>query len=197
MPPLNNEKELIQQLAEGSEVAFEKLFNAYRNRLYAYVLKLSGSTETASDTVHKVFLQVWQRREKFKEIENFGSYLYRMAQNDVFQAFRQRAKERLMLAELRKDQVSIASFEGEDRIAHQEVLNFIREVVDQLTPQQKQVFLLSREQGMKLSEIAGQLQISERTVKNHISSALRTLREELHGRFGELATAIIILYQLH
>lgn len=194
--PPYNEQELLRQLAEGSEDAFRVLFHAYRHKLYAYILKLSGSAETASDTVNEIFLRIWQRREQAEQIGSLGSYLFRMAHNEAYQIFRRRAKETLILAELQKEKGMQAGFEGEDRVTHREVLAFIRGAVNKLTPQQKQVFLLSREQGMRLAEIAERLQISERTVKNHMTSAMKFLREEMRGQYGDLATILLLLYPL-
>jgi RNA polymerase sigma-70 factor (ECF subfamily) len=187
---------LLQQLSVGSEEAFRTLFKAYRDKLYTYILKLSGSVETAEDIVHDVFLKLWVRRERLTEIENLNNYLYRMAHNQALTVFRRMAKETLILAEIQKGQGLETGFEGEDQITHREVLAFIRQAVDQLTPQQKQVFLMSREQGLKLGEIARRLDISERTVKNHISKALRFLREEIGGSFGANAIILYVIFNL-
>jgi RNA polymerase sigma-70 factor (family 1) len=191
-----NEKELLQQLAEGSEAAFRTLFNAYRNKLYTYIFNISRSGETAEDTVHDIFLKLWVQRERLPEISNLNAYLYRMAHNHAFTVFRRMAKETLVLAELQNEQSPVTSFEGEDRIVWQEVRKTIRKAVNKLTPQQRLVFLMSRQQGLKHEEIAQKLNISPNTVKNHIVEALRFLRDEIDYSYTSNAMVIYVLYNL-
>lgn len=192
--PLYNERELIQQLAAGDEAAFHHIFNAYRDKLYTYIIKLSGSAEMAEDTVHDVFLKIWVNREKLPEIENLNAYLYSMTRNHALTNFRRMAKETLILAEIAKEHGVETGMEAEDRMTYREVADFIRQSVNKLTPQQKLVFLMSRQQHLKLAEIANQLGITERTAKNHISEALRFLRQEIGRKYGPDA---IILYVIH
>lgn len=194
--PVYNEPELLRQLAEGSEQAFRALFLAYKDKLYTYVLKLSGSPETAEDTVHEVFLKLWTKRAEIPQIDNLNAYLYGIARNQSINIFRRMAKETLILSEIGRDQGMDTGFEGEDRITHAEVLASIRVAVDQLTPQQRHVFIMSRQQGLRIAEIARELGIAERTVKNHLHEALRFLREEMGRQYGPNAIIIYALYQL-
>lgn len=191
---LYDEPRLLQQLAEGSEEAFRELFLAYRDKLYTYIYKISGSAEAAEDTVHDVFITLWEKRANLPQINNLNAYLYRIARNRSINLFRRMAKETLILAEIGRDQGLPTGLEGEDRITHAEVLASIREAVDKLTPQQRQVFLLSRQKGLKIREIAQELSITERTVINHMSQALRFLRAEIGHQYG---TSAIIIYVLH
>jgi RNA polymerase sigma-70 factor (family 1) len=191
-----NERELLQKLHSGSEDAFRILFNAYRDKLYTYIFKLSGSIETAEDTVHDIFLKLWQRRDQILEIENLNAYLYRMAHNLAFNVFRRMAKETLIMAELQREQGSDAGFEAEERITHSEVTEFIKVAVNKLPPQQKLVFLMSRNEGLKLSEIAERLNIAERTVKNHMGKALQFLREEIARSYDSCAVILFVLHYL-
>ena len=195
-PQPYNERELLQQLAAGNENAFRTLFLAYRDKLYNYVVKLSGSAETAEDTVHDVFLKLWAKRAQLPEMYNLDAYLYRMVRNRSIDIFRLVAKEGLMVEEIGRDQGQDAGFEGEDRITHREVLDAIQKAVSNLTPQQRQVFLMSRQQGLKIGEIARQLNIAERTAKNHLSEALRFLRAEMGRQYGPNALIIFALYNL-
>lgn len=180
----------------GSETAFQQLFIAYRDKLYNYIFKLSASAHTASDTVHEVFLILWQRREKALEIDNLNSYLFRMAHNKALEVFRRRAKETLVIAALQKEQGGQAGFENEDHITHKEVMAFIRAAIQKLTPQQKLVFLMSRQEGLAHTAIADKLGITERTVKNHMTQALKFLREEIKDAYGDLSLILFILYQV-
>ena len=191
-----NEQELLLQLAAGSGDAFRTLFHAYRDKLYNYIYQLSGSAETAEDTVHEIFLKLWEKRAELPEMYNLNAYLYRMARNKSLNIFRQTAKEHLMLSEIGRGEGKEAGFEGEDRIIHQEVLQAIEKAVNKLTRKQREIFLLSRHQGLKIKEIALQLKIEEKTVKNHLWQALQTVREEIGEQYGLNAIIIFALYKL-
>lgn len=191
-----NERDLLLQVAEGSEAAFRALFTSYAPKLKSYVLKLSRSPETAEDIVHDVFLNIWKNRDKLNSIENFDSYLFTAARNNTHKSFRRRAKETLIVAELKKTDPGEAAFEGEDRITSQEVQAFIQNAIDKLSPQQKKIFLLSRSEGLSHDEIAQRLGIARRTVTNTITGALRSLRDDIGTTYGSYAIAIFVLHGL-
>lgn len=192
----HNEKDLLHQIADGSEDAFRILFNAYRSKLYTYILKLTRSQEIAEDTVHDVFLKFWENRKTVHQIENLNAYLYRMAHNKAYSGFQRKAKETLILAVLEKEQAE-GYQEGSDAgITTKEVRAFIQQAVNKLTPQQKKVFLLSRQEGLKLEEIAHSLNISTNTAKNHLVEALRVIRQEINATYGANAVAIFIICNL-
>lgn len=193
---LHNERALLLQVAEGSEVAFRTLFNNYRSKLYTYILRLSRSNEVAEDTVHDVFLKLWENRTTLHQIENLNAYLYRMAHNKAYTVFKRRAKETLILAVLEKEQSGVHQGGIDDGITTKEVRAFIQQAVGKLTPQQKKVFLLSRQEGLTLEEIAHTLHIAPNTAKNHLVEALRLLREEINNTYGAQAIAIYVIYNL-
>lgn len=192
---LNNEKELLRQLAKGSESAFGELFAAYRAKLFTNIYRITKSREIAEDTIHDVFLKIWTNRESLPEIENFGAYISRMAQNNVYTGFRRLAKESLVLTELRRQTDSDNIHPGQVLMA-KEVKAFIQETIEKLTPQQKLVFLLSRHEGLKQEEIAERLNISISTVKTHMGNAVRYLRDELGKSYGSQAVALLVIYNL-
>lgn len=192
---LHNEKHLLQQMADGNASAFREIFNFYRSKLYTNIFKLTDSREIAEDTVHEVFLKIWANRQMLPGINNFSAYISRMAHNHAYTGFRRMAKETLILAELRKE-----SEPGQDHPERQllakEVRDFIYRAIQNLTPQQKQVFLMSREEGLKHEQIAEKLHISVFTVKKHMADALRFLREEIGNSYHLYAVALFVMYDL-
>lgn len=192
-----NEGELILQLAAGNEFAFQQVFVAYRDKLYSYLYKFCRSEQAAEDAVHDVFLKLWQYRERLYEVENLNAYLYRMAHNHAYTQFQRMARETLILAEIQKEQGLIGDFEGEDRLVSKELKEFIRRAVNRLSPQQRLVFLMSRQDGLTHEQIAQRLNLSTHTIKNHMVEALRHLREDTHRQFGPDALIIITLYGLN
>jgi RNA polymerase sigma-70 factor (ECF subfamily) len=159
------------------------------------LFRITDSRELAEDAMQEIFLKLWNRRELFHEIENLNAYLHRMAHNFAYHGFRRMAKEALVLDHLRAGSEKVG-VEPEDRLISKEVQGYIHSLVDQLTPQQRRVFLLSREGGLKQEEIAQRLGISLSAVKKHMVDALRFLREEISGKYGSLAIALFVLFDL-
>ncbi|MFT3949584.1 MAG: RNA polymerase sigma-70 factor [Agriterribacter sp.] len=193
---VNKEQELLLEIASGSEPAFRELFQAYRRKLFSYIFKITASGEIAEDAIQEIFLKLWSVRETLPAIGNINAYLHRMAHNYAYQGFRRLAKETLLLDHLRKRE------EDNMRSPIQELLSkeaaaYIQRLVDRLTLQQRKVFLLSREEGLKQEEIASRLNISVSTVKKHMVDALAFLREEIRQNYSLYATALLVIHQLY
>lgn len=190
-----NERELLDQVAQGSETAFGKLFDRYERLVFSYALKITGSHEISEDLVQDVFVQVWNIRARLQDIENFNAYIHKMAYHAAYKSLQQVAREKLLLKQL-KEETGISETGPSKQLLSKEVRQQIQKLVDQLTPKQRQVFLLSREEGLKQEEIAARLGIGLATVKTHINDALRFLREGLGGQYGSQAIIIVIIWQL-
>ncbi|MFT4018817.1 MAG: RNA polymerase sigma-70 factor [Agriterribacter sp.] len=192
----NREQELLLEIASGSEPAFRELFQAYRRKLFSYIFKTTGSSEIAEDTIQEVFLKLWSIRETLPAIGNINAYLHRMAHNYAYHGFRRLAKETLLLDHLSKQENGDTCNPVQELLS-KEVTAYIQRLVDQLTPQQRKVFLLSREDGLKQEEIASRLNVSISTVKKHMVDALAFLREEIRQNYSLYATALFVIHQLH
>ncbi|HTN09191.1 RNA polymerase sigma-70 factor [Agriterribacter sp.] len=190
----HHEKELLLQLAKGSEEAFTALFYQYRGKLYHYIFTITASQEMAEDTVHDVFLKIWTNREKLANIENMNAYLYRVCHNQAISGLRRMAKETLILAELQQE--NMLPLPNVDPASQREIRISIQQAVNKLSPQQRKIFLLSRHDGLKHKQIAEQLGVSINTIKTHLGQALRFLREEVGQQYKLQSTVIWVLYQL-
>lgn len=126
-------------------------------------------------------------------IENMNAYLFRICHNRAITGLRRMAKETLILSELQQENIPFLSHA--DPACQKEIRDSIQQAVNRLSPQQRQVFLLSRQDGLKHKQIAEQLGVSINTVKTHLGQALRFLREEIGQQYGLQATAIWVIYQ--
>lgn len=189
-----NEPELLQQVAEGSPIAFQRLFDAYQRRIYTYIFKLTASREATEDIVQNIFLQLWIRREKLPGIDNLNAYLHRSAHNACIKTMRNLARETLVLHYLKNEGIAVE--DAGNHLLSKEIRQQIQNLVDRLSPKQREVFLLSREEGLKQEEIAQRMGIAISTVKSHLGDALKFLREELTGQYGAQAVIIFVIFQL-
>ncbi|MGB5817891.1 MAG: RNA polymerase sigma factor, partial [Saonia sp.] len=90
---METEKLLVIELSKGNESAFEKLYNTYRNNIYAYALSLLKSKVHAEEVVQEVFLAVWKKREKLDGSRSFRSFLFTMARNKSFDLLKKAAND--------------------------------------------------------------------------------------------------------
>ncbi|HEY6899435.1 MAG TPA: RNA polymerase sigma-70 factor [Puia sp.] len=193
--PIHNQNELLARIAEGDEKAFGTLFNHYRDRIYSYAYHLSGNSIQADELVQDVFLKVWLHREKIPHVLHFDNWLFTVTRNQIFDLLKNMAKE----ASLRRQIADLLSTEDnavEDRILTRENEEQLQRALDQLSPRQKLIFTLSRNQGMKHEEIASRLHISRNTVKTHLVQALKTLKDTLHFQSDRLLIFLLLIAQL-
>ncbi|UYQ91391.1 RNA polymerase sigma-70 factor [Chitinophaga horti] len=177
MEPIpRSEKMLLMQAAEGDQASFSALFHAYKHKLYGFLVRITDAPGMAEDIIQDVFLRLWNKRVELTDIDNFGAYLFRMAQNQALNALKRRAREYQYIASL---QEPVAPAEAETALNMREVQAKLENAVAQLPPKQKQVFTLSRDKGLKHDEIAREMNISPATVNNHMIEALRTLRKHV------------------
>lgn len=191
------EKSLMKLAADGDAAAFTKLFYLYKDRLYSFSLRLTSSPELAQDMVQDIFLKIWRDKGHLDKLENFGSFIFKMAQNQAINALKRMANQTIILAKIQQHGEA-CDRATEENIEFNEVNHLLNEVVEKLPAQQHLVFKLSREQGLKNDEIAHLLKISPNTVKNHLVIALRTVREFLRSNLNieSLPLLIIVLGQL-
>ena len=84
------EKLLVSQFSQGSHIAFTALFMRYYQKVRSFILGLVKSDGEAEDLTQEVFLKLWTHREKFCEVEVFGTYLYVLTKNTTFNYLRSR-----------------------------------------------------------------------------------------------------------
>ena len=164
----------------GDGNAFTSLFHLYKHKLFSYVLALSESEMLAEDIVQDVFLKLWNEHESLADINNFGSYVFRMSKNHAINHFRRMSHETLIISEL--FQINPSSHnQVEDIIALKETEKLLESIINRLPAQQKSVYNLSRVDGKSHNEIADLLNISPHTVRNHIIQAMSAIRTQLRG----------------
>lgn len=173
-------KYLLSRISEGDESAFSEIFHRYSGKVYAFSLKLTQSETVAEEIVQEVFLKIWVHRTSLVSIEFFPSYLYTITRNHAFNVLKRLAREEHAKAVLEK-QLSEAHTETEETIIYQEYQNMIDKVINDLPPQQKLVYSLCHQEGLKYEEVARRLHISRLTVKTHMQQALRTIKSHLSG----------------
>ena len=184
------ENELLRLVSLGDNSAFTLLFDRYQNKVYSHALTFVKSPQNAEEIVTDIFLKVWNNRKELPEIKNFKNYLFILSRNYLVSSIRKKVS---LTVEINKDWME--DILQPDKQYHlKETHQVLMRGIEQLSPQQKKIFKMSRLDGLTYDEIAKSLSISSRTVKFHIILALNYLREHArhHQLYPLLALAFII-----
>lgn len=173
--------ELLTLIGQDDVKAFEVLYNALWRPLYIRVYAILRDRQTSEDILQEVWTDLWQRRKKI-ENENIEAYLFKAVRFKAYSHYRNTTKRRAILQNLLTDK-NVLHNNIEESINLKETTEALLKTVASLPPKCKKVFELSRFEGLKNKEISQKLSISQNTVENHISNALKVLKTEisLHG----------------
>ena len=192
---LPNERQLFAQMATGDQQAFAKIFYHYTQRIYGFILNKTKSEELTEEIVQEVFIKVWEKRVEINDVLSPEAYIMNMAVNKMYDFLRKMASEEKL-----KQQVwtSIQSYSNitEETLDLHESQELLKEAIEQLPPQQKKVFILSRQQGLSHQQIADELKLSPKTVNNHLTEALRFIKQYLQNSPGASFTLLMILLRI-
>lgn len=167
---------------------FEQLFKEYFKPLTAFAFKFVKDIDDAKSIVHDVFAKVWEKREEIDLSKSVKSYLYSSVNNRSLNFVRDH-KKFLKDSDISELHMADEGNDGFDIMTEEEIHKKVEDTLNQISPKAKEVFLLSRNEGLKYQEIADQLNISVKTVETHMSAALKELRKNLK----EYLTALFLL----
>ncbi len=177
------DKEQLKRLRLGSYRDFDALYKMYAGNLYGFVLGMTRSADLAGNIVQDTFIKVWINRELIDPDLSFKSYLFKISRNLIIDEFRKRLSEPLFEDYLNYCDEAVLSTptEIERKLDFDLFVEELNRAKEKLTSRQREIFEMSKEEGLTSSEIASKLGISEQTVYNQLSTALRLLKKEIKG----------------
>lgn len=174
-----DEKALFQEVAKGDREAFRQLFHYYNRQLQPFVLRLTGSPAATEEVVQEVFLKLWLHRDRLTGVENPRAYIIRIAGNEAINYLRMQARDsRLREAVQQLGAEDVPS--PEQGIFYREMEGRLNEAIERLPQSCRRIYRMSREQYMRIPEIADALNLSDSTVKNQLVKALKSIRLHLN-----------------
>jgi len=181
-------KLLFEGLRHHDQKAFEKIYSHYFGNVYNTILFLVRRHSLAEELTQQVFIKIWDKRESIRIYTSPDSYIKRLCKNLVYDYFKKLKSEKLSCLEENLDHHFIHN-DLEEMIDHNELEVQILNVISKLPPSQREIFNLSRFQGLKNDEIADQMNLSKRTVEHQLYRALQKIKKSI----GEYAHPTIIL----
>lgn len=191
---LPNEKELLLQVASGSEAAFRAVVVFYRPYLFSYILTFTRSREKAEETVQDVFLQVWLSRETLRQVQDFRSFLFVISKHKALNAVRS------MLRETARKSKWLQS-NNEEWVAApldipEETPGLLDLAVASLPEQQQKAWLLVRKEGRSYVEAAAVMGISRETIKKYLRYATGSITRFISNRMRLLSLLLAVVLAL-
>lgn len=192
---LDDEKEVLEGLIKGRAEAFTRLYYRYGGKLHTHLLRMVKSEEIAREILQDIFMKVWEFRDRIDPDKPFAPYIYRIAQNRVYDHFRKIARERRM-EETLIGSVMVHHNDTEDDLMYQEGFQLLTQAIEQLPPARKQIYLLRKVEDRTYDEIAGLLGISVSTVNDHMVKANRFLKKAMVGHIDAVISVFILFTYL-
>ncbi|MBC9795822.1 RNA polymerase sigma factor [Sinomicrobium weinanense] len=180
----NNNDRLISLLKQGDEKAYEYLMDRYYRKLCIYANSLTNDSLTAEDIVQNVFIRLWKKRHLLTIRTSLKSFLYRSVHNEYIDQYRKNVA--LLNVEKRYIEHLNAIIEPEEAQGNEKLIKQVFEAIQNLPPRCKEVFMLSKKNGLTNIEISEYLGISINTVENQIGKAFKILRKSLKNGFYSL-----------
>jgi RNA polymerase sigma-70 factor (ECF subfamily) len=169
---------LVTRIRQDDKNAFKSLYKRYSKKIYFFSLKYLGNNVEAEELVQSVFINVWENRESLDATIFVKNYIYKAAINYIYNYLKKKAiRARFIETEINKGE-KLSNLTYEDIFFH-DLERSINSIVKTLPSQQQKIFLLSRSEGLTHKEIAGKLDISERTVENQMYRALKKIKSIL------------------
>lgn len=186
---LHTEKELLEKLKEGDTFAFEVLFYKYRNKIKGFATKLVPTQIDPDEIVQEVFVKIWLKKESIDPEKNFQSYLFSIAKNLVLDHLKSAVNRKLYFVEEHFQQDLINEDDAEVQFqadTEERMLNLIQQIPER----RREIFCLSRFDGLSYKQIAKRFNITENTVDSQIRNSLTFLRKE----FRKIVTLLFLCF---
>jgi RNA polymerase sigma-70 factor (ECF subfamily) len=171
-----------------NEKAFAYFFNIHTQLLYNVALTYVGQKEIAQDCVQDVFSNLWAKRQTYSKPINLKYFLVSCVKNKCLDELKRRKLDVISL-EVQNTEIPVAA---EKIMENKETGKALQMAIEALSPQCRVTFVLCRFEGFTYAQASEVLNISPKTVENHMGRALKFLRQQLSDLSKEAAFYIFM-----
>lgn len=175
---------LIESLRNGDESAYMYLIDTYHHPLCVYANSLIKNIYSSEDIVQNVFLKIWEQRTRLKSDHSLKSFLYKLVYNEFIDLYRK--NQSLFTLEKNYYNTINSIVLEDDSESFQKILNVVNKEISNLPPKCKEVFILSKKEGLTNIEIAEHLNVSIKTVEAQITKAFSILRSSMQEKIKNI-----------
>ena len=174
-----NDRDVLARLRGGDHDAFETIFRQWYEPVVRSASRVLRDVGVAEELSQDVFLELWRRRESLAPDSSVAGYLMQAVRNRALNHLRHLAVQRKSVVYV--EAMSEPSERADAQAQASELQMALSRAIAALPPRTREVFVMSRERGLRYSEIAQELGVSVKAVEANMSRALRILREELRA----------------
>lgn len=182
--------QLLEKLRSGDENALTGIYKKYWQPLFTSSYNILRDKQACEDIIQELFIRLWNNRQNIEITVSLKAYLYASMRYEVYRQIRTGAARGGIFDDLPERLQSPTTY---GNIEYKELIAQVNSVVDSLPQKCKEVYKLSREEYLSHKEIAGRLNISTKTVENHLTKALRQLRTSLGTLFLALISFLLFI----
>jgi RNA polymerase sigma factor (sigma-70 family) len=191
---INNEKELLRQVAQGDRRAFQLLYTAYFPFVQRHISLFEPSKNSLDDLTQDVFVRIWLKRAHLEKVESFKGYLFMVSRNVVFNFIRALKLEQ-KIRNLDESGEAVASTDTENEILFRQYYQLAQDAIEKLPAGRRKVLKMSIDDGLTLDEIASELRISRSGVKKQLYAATAFVRQYLQEH-AEITLLLFVFLSL-
>jgi RNA polymerase sigma factor (sigma-70 family) len=173
----------LHLLAGGDERAFERLFFAYKNRMYEIALIYTESKILAEEVVQDIFMKTWIKREELPAVNDIYAWLYTLSKRRAFQVLRNNTRHACASPDFMA-YIPGTVQEADEKLQSIETRQLIAEAMDLLSGPQRQAFQLIRLEALSREKAAALMGISPNTIKVHLHYGIKVIRAYLIKKGG-------------
>lgn len=188
--------ELLALIAEGDEYSFSILYRHFYRELQPIGWRCVKSGIEPAEVMQLTFMKLWLNRERLLQIENLKAWVVTVAYREYLMAVRRKLNYEGRMEKI----ASEANTENDlanpfQFVNYQELKRVIQEAIQELSPQRRTIYELSREEGLKVDEIAARLSISPNTVKSVLQTTLKLIKKKLiEAGYGPFSLIIFLQF---
>lgn len=175
--PFQQNDFLISELKRGNEQAYKYLYSNIYKDIVHYVNGLTRDYNKAEDIVQDVIVKLWKNRSEIEISTSIKSYLYKASYYSFINEYKKDMRKESLSEKIQKTAI-LELIENDDEHT-QKKLKYIAQIIEQLSPKRKNIFILSKTEGLTYEEIASHLGISIKTVEAQMSKALYEIRSQI------------------
>lgn len=183
---------LLDDLKNGSEEAFEKIYSRYVGKLFNFMLGMTkGNEYLAEEMVQNAFIKLWETRDRIDINKSILSYLATISKNTLFNYHKRQTVE-FVYKEMQLREINNYDLSAEYEIEEKWLKKVLNDMIIQLPPGRQRIFIMSRIEGLSTTEISDKLGVTKSTVETQISLALKFMRSEFNKHKDVILTTALI-----
>ena len=187
--------DILSEVSAGKVVAYGKIVGRYHGRLYNFIYRFEGDRETAEDIVQETFLRAFRKRDEYRAIANFSTWLFTIAGNLAKSELRRRKRWRMISAERDEEMDTGMELPDEsarpDKVAESSIADVqIQNAINSLPNNYRQVILLRDVEGMSYQEISEIVDCPVGTVKSRVNRARLKLQQKLKSEGRDVGLVV-------